>query len=69
MARHTVVQVVDFVPRAQRSMEAFLLALAARLKDMNWRTVHVFSGEPGDEFRARLADLDSPYLVGEFPLT
>ena len=69
MAQHTVIQVLDFVPRSRRSMELFLLALAARLRDKNWRTVHVFSGEPSDEFRARLSDLDSPYFLGTFPLS
>jgi glycosyltransferase involved in cell wall biosynthesis len=50
-------------------MELFLLALAARLRNRGWRSVHVFAGEPSEEFKAFLARLDSPYLVARFPLT
>lgn len=67
-SRRVTVQLLDFTPNGRRSMERFLLALAARLADRGWRTVHVFSGEPADAFRSELRELDSQYLVTRFPL-
>jgi glycosyltransferase involved in cell wall biosynthesis len=69
MVTRTVIQVLDFIPRSWRSMEQFLLALAGKLRENGWRTVHVFAGEPGPRFRGELDKLESPCLVGKFPLT
>lgn len=60
---------LDFVPRSTRSMEAFLLALAARLRANGWRSVHVFAGQPSEGFRARLRELESPYHLASFQPT
>ena len=69
MADKTVVQILDFVPNGCRTMEQFLCSLAERLLARGWRTVHVFAGEPGDYMRARLRELDSPYLIARFQPT
>jgi glycosyltransferase involved in cell wall biosynthesis len=50
-------------------MEAFLMALAGRVRQQGWRTVHVFAGEPGEYVRHQLAELRSPYFVANFPLS
>jgi glycosyltransferase involved in cell wall biosynthesis len=68
MYRRAVAQVLDFVPNGKRSMDLFLLSLAARLRDKGWCTVHVFAGEPSDDFRKELTRLGSPYLVAQIPL-
>jgi glycosyltransferase involved in cell wall biosynthesis len=67
MNRRTVVQVLDFVPNGKRSMDLFLLSLAAKLRDRGWRTVHVFAGEPSADFRDELARLQSPFVLAKFP--
>jgi glycosyltransferase involved in cell wall biosynthesis len=69
MYRRTVVQVLDFSPRARRSMELFLVSLAERLQGKGWRTVHVFAGEPGPYLKDELRRLDLPYHVANFHLT
>jgi glycosyltransferase involved in cell wall biosynthesis len=69
MTQKTVVQLLDFVPNSWRSMEQFLLELAATLRSRGWRTVHVFAGEPSEIVRRKLADLESPYLVSKNPLS
>ncbi len=63
----TVVQICEFVPDGRRSVERFLFGLAERMRRQGWRTVHVFSGEPGPEARAALAALDSDVLVERLP--
>jgi glycosyltransferase involved in cell wall biosynthesis len=65
----TIAQVLDFVPRGNRSMEAFLLALADQLGRAGWRTVHVFAKEPTGAFREQLDALGSPIDPVSFPLT
>jgi glycosyltransferase involved in cell wall biosynthesis len=69
MYRRTVIQVLDFSPRARRSMELFLVSLAERLLGKGWRTVHVFAREPGPYIRDELRRLDLPYHVARFQLT
>jgi glycosyltransferase involved in cell wall biosynthesis len=69
MTDKTVVQMLDFVPHARRSLETVLLSLAERLRAHGWRTIHVFAGEPAEYFRDRLRELDSPYLVAKFQPT
>lgn len=65
----TVVQLLDFIPDAWRSMEQLLVGLASRLRDDGYRTVHVFTGEPGERMHAVLRALDSPWLVVSDPMT
>jgi glycosyltransferase involved in cell wall biosynthesis len=50
-------------------MEVFLVALARQLRSRGWRTVHVVAGEPGEFFRSELAELGSPCVVAQFPLS
>jgi glycosyltransferase involved in cell wall biosynthesis len=69
MINRTVIQVLDFVPRGQRSMEIFLVTLAKRLRERGWQSVHVFSGEVGDYMREALREIDSQFLVEKMPLT
>ncbi len=64
----TIVQLLDFRPQVCRSMDIFLLRLAEALQERGWRSVHIFSGEPSESFRARLRDLESPYFLTEFPI-
>ena len=66
---NTIIQLLHFDPRGRRSMEAFLMMLAAQLRENRWQTVHVFSNEPGDYVRGELERLNLPYLVAEFPLS
>ncbi|MGE5612576.1 MAG: glycosyltransferase family 4 protein [Bacillota bacterium] len=67
---HTVVQVLDFLPRyPKRSGEQVLVLLAERLRSKGWRTVHVFGGEPEISLQRRFRELDSPWIVVPFPLT
>ncbi len=61
----TIVQLLDFRPQVCRSMDIFLLRLAEALQERGWRSVHIFSGEPSESFRARLRDLESPYFLTE----
>jgi glycosyltransferase involved in cell wall biosynthesis len=60
--------VLDFRPNRERSMEAFLLRRAARLRASGWRSAFVFSGEPSPRFDAELRALDSPWTIAKFPL-
>jgi len=69
MPSRTVVQLLDFIPDAWRSMEQLLVGLASRLRDEGCRTVHVFTGEPGERMHAALQALDSPWLVVSDPMT
>ncbi len=63
-----IVQLLDFRPQVRRSMDIFLLRLAESLHGRGWQTVHIFSGEPPESFRARLQELESPYHVAHFPI-
>ena len=65
--RGTVVQILNFHPHGQRSMEMFLISLAERLRAEGWRTVHVVCGEPGDYFREESRRLHSPYITTRLP--
>jgi glycosyltransferase involved in cell wall biosynthesis len=69
VAQQTVVQLMDFIPNGWRSMEQLLLGLASRMRSEGWRTVHVFTGEPGPRVREALTELDSPYLLVNYPIT
>jgi glycosyltransferase involved in cell wall biosynthesis len=64
----TIVQLLDFRPQVCRSMDIFLLRLAELVRGSGWQTVHVFSGEPSESFRATLQELESPYYLTEFPI-
>ena len=64
----TVVMLLHFVPNQRRTLEEFLLALTASLRERGWRTVFVFAGAPGDEFRDRLGELGAAYHLTRFPL-
>ena len=64
----TIVQLLDFRPQVCRSMDIFLLRLAELLRGRGWQTVHIFSGDPSESFRARLEELESPYHLTQFPI-
>lgn len=64
----TVVQLLDFHPASSRTMDIFLLRVAETLRDRGWRTVHIFSGDPPEPFRARLQAIDSVYHLSDFPI-
>ncbi len=49
-------------------MDIFLLRLAELLRGRGWQTVHIFSGDPSESFRARLEELESPYHLTQFPI-
>lgn len=68
MKQQTIVQLMDFVPNSWRSMEQLLVGLGARMQDEGWRTVHVFTGEPGERMRQALQHMNSPYLVVNYPI-
>src|SRR5271166_3477351 len=65
----TVVQLLDFQPQTCRSMDIFLLKLAELLRERGWRTIHIFSGDPPESFRAKLRELESPYHTTDFPIS
>lgn len=65
----TIVHIVNFKPRAQRSMDLFLMKLAEEMQQRLWRTVFVFAAEPAQEFAANLQNKGIPYLIAEFPLS
>lgn len=69
MTQQTIVQLMDFIPNSWRSMEQLLEGLGGRMRQEGWRTVHVFTGEPGARMQQVLRLLDSPYLVVEYPIS
>lgn len=68
MTQQTVIQLMDFIPDSWRSMEQFLVGLATRMRDEGWRTVHVFTGEPGPRMLEALKALDSPFVLVNYPI-
>src|SRR5690242_1604691 len=69
MTNRTVVQLLDFKPRAQRSMDEFLVLLAERLHTSGWRVVYVFSGDPGEYVSTALMRIGADHLITSFPMT
>ena len=64
----TIVHLMSFQPRIDRTMDTFLLRLTEGLAAKGWRSVYVFSGEPEEAFARLLGDLDAPYYLSSFPL-
>ena len=63
----TIVQLLDFRPQVCRSMDIFLLRLAELLRGRGWQTVHIFSGDPSESFRARLPGARIPLPPDPIP--
>jgi glycosyltransferase involved in cell wall biosynthesis len=65
----TIVHIANFQPRANRSMDTFLLKIAEEMRIQQWRTVFVFCKAPMPAFAAQLRAKGIPFLVAQFPLT